>query len=415
MKKEKALERLKQEIKELFSEELMTQMLDGGMTEALFIHGKATEDLEEALHMAADAWLDMVLAEWEEEEALKLGREEKEKKTFRVILDSFENSILNLEPEELKVLAKIWTSGELDLYEQIQAAEFVRKGWVQIFMESQDACVFSMSLQIHDSLVNGITEENGEKWALLHLFKIISRAAANLYGVVEKTFLIRMLQHIDEEGDEKLFGQGNQEQLEAVLSSVLEEESWEKNFWLDGEYLVNDSFESREEYQEFLHEVRGRKRWIPDLEELERYAKDEENEENREYQLLNRELSRIIGDADMADEWMMNLDFLAVEKEVGIEDLLGYLFSVGLYFPTRKRGEAFAGQLADWLYGLRRWKYAGYSAKELGMAKEALPSETILDKMLLEKPGTVTKMKKPGRNDPCPCGSGKKYKYCCGR
>jgi len=22
---------------------------------------------------------------------------------------------------------------------------------------------------------------------------------------------------------------------------------------------------------------------------------------------------------------------------------------------------------------------------------------------------------KVGRNDPCPCGSGKKYKYCCGR
>lgn len=23
--------------------------------------------------------------------------------------------------------------------------------------------------------------------------------------------------------------------------------------------------------------------------------------------------------------------------------------------------------------------------------------------------------KKPGRNDPCPCGSGKKYKKCCGQ
>ena len=22
-------------------------------------------------------------------------------------------------------------------------------------------------------------------------------------------------------------------------------------------------------------------------------------------------------------------------------------------------------------------------------------------------------MKQPGRNDPCPCGSGRKYKYCC--
>jgi len=28
---------------------------------------------------------------------------------------------------------------------------------------------------------------------------------------------------------------------------------------------------------------------------------------------------------------------------------------------------------------------------------------------------TVRKGKKPGRNDPCPCGSGKKYKHCCGR
>ena len=27
----------------------------------------------------------------------------------------------------------------------------------------------------------------------------------------------------------------------------------------------------------------------------------------------------------------------------------------------------------------------------------------------------VQKNKEPGRNDPCPCGSGKKYKYCCGR
>ena len=27
---------------------------------------------------------------------------------------------------------------------------------------------------------------------------------------------------------------------------------------------------------------------------------------------------------------------------------------------------------------------------------------------------TVVKEKAPGRNDPCPCGSGKKYKKCCG-
>lgn len=33
---------------------------------------------------------------------------------------------------------------------------------------------------------------------------------------------------------------------------------------------------------------------------------------------------------------------------------------------------------------------------------------------LLNKKGTVTLDKVPARNDPCVCGSGKKYKKCCG-
>ena len=41
----------------------------------------------------------------------------------------------------------------------------------------------------------------------------------------------------------------------------------------------------------------------------------------------------------------------------------------------------------------------------------AKPSETMGD----TKPQPKRADKKPGRNDPCPCGSGKKYKNCCGR
>ena len=42
----------------------------------------------------------------------------------------------------------------------------------------------------------------------------------------------------------------------------------------------------------------------------------------------------------------------------------------------------------------------------------AVPSETGGDGSVSQ---TVTKKKKIGRNDPCPCGSGKKYKHCCGK
>ncbi|MBR0400159.1 MAG: SEC-C domain-containing protein [Mogibacterium sp.] len=33
----------------------------------------------------------------------------------------------------------------------------------------------------------------------------------------------------------------------------------------------------------------------------------------------------------------------------------------------------------------------------------------------LKNTGKRADKKKPGRNDPCPCGSGKKYKHCCGK
>ena len=58
---------------------------------------------------------------------------------------------------------------------------------------------------------------------------------------------------------------------------------------------------------------------------------------------------------------------------------------------------------ADWLYELPQWKEI-YSEEELKkLYKEQKES------------GTIRKEKKIGRNDPCPCGSGKKYKKCCGR
>ena len=43
------------------------------------------------------------------------------------------------------------------------------------------------------------------------------------------------------------------------------------------------------------------------------------------------------------------------------------------------------------------------------------PEDVTDDERALNPPGSVRVAPKPGRNDPCPCGSGKKYKTCCGR
>jgi SWIM/SEC-C metal-binding protein len=43
------------------------------------------------------------------------------------------------------------------------------------------------------------------------------------------------------------------------------------------------------------------------------------------------------------------------------------------------------------------------------------PEELSDLEILLNPVKTVTVDKTAGRNDPCPCGSGKKYKKCCGK
>ena len=57
---------------------------------------------------------------------------------------------------------------------------------------------------------------------------------------------------------------------------------------------------------------------------------------------------------------------------------------------------------ADYLFNLPEWDRILTDEKREEIEKEYRKSKT------------VRKEKEPGRNDPCPCGSGKKYKKCCG-
>ena len=76
---------------------------------------------------------------------------------------------------------------------------------------------------------------------------------------------------------------------------------------------------------------------------------------------------------------------------------------VNLIFDKEKLYKNMVDAKADWLYELPQWDaiFTPEKRKELYLEQK--------------KSGTVVKAKKIGRNDPCPCGSGKKYKYCCGK
>lgn len=58
---------------------------------------------------------------------------------------------------------------------------------------------------------------------------------------------------------------------------------------------------------------------------------------------------------------------------------------------------------AEWLYTLPQWDSILSEEKRKELYKQQKAS------------GTIRKEKKIFPNDPCPCGSGKKYKKCCGK
>lgn len=76
---------------------------------------------------------------------------------------------------------------------------------------------------------------------------------------------------------------------------------------------------------------------------------------------------------------------------------------VSLAFDKERLYKNMVDAKADWLYELPQW--------------EKIFDEDKRKELYLEqkKSGTVIKEAKIYPNDPCPCGSGKKYKKCCGR
>ncbi|MDD3867416.1 MAG: SEC-C metal-binding domain-containing protein [Eubacteriales bacterium] len=73
-------------------------------------------------------------------------------------------------------------------------------------------------------------------------------------------------------------------------------------------------------------------------------------------------------------------------------------FEINFETLFRKMNEA----EADWLYQLESWELVLPQERRQAIIREWRDSKTV-------------RSEKIGRNDPCPCGSGKKYKKCCGK
>ncbi len=106
------------------------------------------------------------------------------------------------------------------------------------------------------------------------------------------------------------------------------------------------------------------------------------------------DIETMVGFLDGIDESLVesnNLDEITEDSEVEIN------------IDTEKLYMNMVGCNAEWLYTLPEWDKIFDKEKQQELYKQEKTSHTVV------------KAPKVGRNDPCPCGSGKKYNKCCGK
>jgi hypothetical protein len=152
------------------------------------------------------------------------------------------------------------------------------------------------------------------------------------------------------------------------------------------------SYESQEEYNEFWGE------YIPKEEKIyKKVLANNHKEINGKLEDIAQEFDQdvltFVGFLDGINTSLvtpLELDEITSESQLSIE-----IDFEKLYYNMHDAG-------ADWLYNLEEWSNILSSEKRDEITREFNESKIF-----------THDAKKVGRNDPCPCGSGKKYKKCC--
>ena len=231
----------------------------------------------------------------------------------------------------------------------------------------------------------GFVEEQDHKVMLI----AYAEATVSLYGVISLDDFV------------KLFNRQNKHKTNInEVFDVLIKRVNEKSifcFWED--YLVNsglegDDFQSVEQY---VRHSRGKPRYIPPQEELLSGS----FQEPQQLSVLRDYLNEFVYDNEDAAEEFADDVYNACVTQIPDNSLTDDFWDIIKEHGTidRKHINDVMQLMNDVNNHARLWVNNGFTPSELAQ-KHGLPAAPPM-------------RKKAGPNDPCPCGSGKKYKKCC--
>lgn len=222
---------------------------------------------------------------------------------------------------------------------------------------------------------------------------VYCRAFAKIYGIIPTEKAVDIYN-----------SQNDKITVEEFKKRAAAENGWE----ITDEYFTASDLDTDAKRHELLSLQNGKEFYIPSKEEIEAYASDKyigtskEYNEFRMFIMNNFEIYK-----DKLDK-ICHIVYLYCELGYTADQIISELrYSYAVEAQTKQQLNTLQVLVRTLINNVRKRVNCGFTTMEL--------YENSNGRQRMFIPSSMHTKAAVGRNEPCPCGSGKKYKQCCGK
>lgn len=237
----------------------------------------------------------------------------------------------------------------------------------------------------------------------------------NLYGLVHK------------EKVAEIYNMQNEAKVdnEAIESIMLNNEQELKHYfvYIDEAYFVQEAITVINEFDDYQEQKKGKPYYIPNKKELLKYKDEGYFERTPAYRRLYQFIKKVRKTDNIHSVEEVCMDIVGYCRfEMNPMKILKELNKIGIECTSEHDISEALNLITDLANHTRLWGNNGYTPEEMFEKFERPHLQPLSEGTLrnvasrgdkLPKRNPAERVIRVGRNDLCPCGSGKKYKKCC--
>lgn len=316
------------------------------------------------------------------------------------MLENFANDLLYLNESEMSFFNKVKDNMNKEM-DEIDSKQYVTMKWFgYIYMFNHNEHIYPVIpkelLEVTPDLNNEEFKAKAERNQKLYSYTV---ALTNLYGVYRVEQLVDVWNMLNK--DKITVNEVNE-----YVSIMAFRQAY---FWCDKGHVVSHLLADSKEYYALMNKASRCPYFIPTKSDIKLFSDDD----NVYASTYCKKLEEYIKTKSNLDESEFDdlisaiVDACKVDKQPN--EILAMVNEGGIEFGEEDEKAEFLRLLMILSNNTRKWVLRGYMPSELVKT----PRRPAI-RPLPSRP-TDSVQKKVGRNDPCICGSGKKYKHCCGK